>query len=575
MVALFGLIFKPSIITTTNLGIRLNTSTQKLAAIAQPDYWLQNQPFDQASTSSIEISDPHQILVQHPHLNQLEIQGDGLTESQWRGFPNIKIDYDIPDLKVGLINTEWNKQLNLGETLLISGNIQVPQNSDLVNKKLIIKLFDPALDKVSEIEIEAEQRFSIQTQPKLAGNLNYTVEVSVSGSIDSKQPLLQQSIHTSVVSRNDVRILVIQSAPSFETKQLQNWAAERGAKFVVKTKISRDKYIHRSTNFSELSNFNLSVELFNRFDLVILDGRGFIELSETHRQWLTESVEKGLGVLILADETLLKTQSQADLLSGMQLEEQVGTVAANLSWLDNNNRWTQPTEFVVDTLAATIKLDQGLVINAKKLVVTAGGKVIAQQQDYQSGHIAINIFNRSYEWVTLGQSRAHSQYWQSLIANIATRRPLEQMLEVAEKQLNFTNQLTQICVDTKQTLTTIKVQAMEKPSIVHELLLEKSTDFDSKYCGSFWPEKSGWYQSIVSNSTILDSQFYVESAADWPAQLQREKIKATMMKQKAYQQSSNSEQGSRAISLWIFWWLMVVSASILWIEKKFIASEFA
>ncbi len=571
-ISLIGFIVRPSLSTTEDLVVRLNTSSKELSSIDAADYWLRTQPYDQLNTSSIEISNPEQILLKQPSLKQLEIIGDGLTESQWKGFPNIEIQYQLPDLKVGLINTSWNKRLNLGDTLLVSSELQVAKNSELDNKKFNIILFDPAGDKVAQVEVQPGQRFNLQAQPKLAGNLNYTIEISASASIDSKRPLLKQSIHTSVSNLSNARILMIQSSPSFETKQLQNWAAKSSAKILIKSKISRDKYIHRVINYSALKTYKLSTELFSYFDLVIFDGRGFTELSSQQQEWLTESVATGLGVLILADTSLLTMKSPMLLLKGIHFQTLDENKVTNLSWLDNNHRWTAATEFEVETLAAKMTLNKKLMSRPQKLVVASDGAIIAFQKNYKLGKVAINLFSQSYQWVTLGQSRVHSDYWQSLIANIAKPSEANQIQQVPREQMLFSQQLAKLCLDSKLPSASLSVRFMQENSKQHRLLLQQDKLSQLKQCGYFWPEKPGWYQAKADVSGVPDMWFYVESISDWQAHVQRQKIKATLAKQASYHQLVPKQHYLRPLNQWIFWWLFVVSASLLWLERKFLAS---
>ncbi len=578
---LSGFILKPEIHSSQPMKVRLNTSTEALPSVGYPDFEVINshQLSKQQSNRSVNrILDPEQILFQYPKVEKIEVIGDGLLESQWKAFDNLMIDYSVPELTLGLINVEWSKTLNLGDTLLITGELQLQENTSSKDKKFTLQLVDPADNTVSQVQIEANNRFMISTVPKLSGNHRYLLKLlrnDLTKEQLNQSHKIQQALHTSVTDNSQVRIAVIQSSPSFETKQLQNWAAEKGAQFFVKTTISRNKSIDRSTNFPDLDSNKLSADFFNNFDLIIFDGRRFSQLTKQQNNWLKDAVEKGLGLLILVDHDFIKMKNLPVVLEGIQLELLNQSQQSTLSWLDNNNHWTTPIETPVTWVAARITIDPLKTVNSQNLVIADNGETIVHQQDFGSGRVAVSLLKTTHQWATSGKSIEHSHYWQNLISHISRTGETDRIFLVNNRAVNFSNHLTTVCVQTNAELNSLKVLFKGINDNQQTVLLQKDITIPAHRCGVFWPKQSGWYQLLVdvaqeSRNQKLNSWTYIESESDWLAHQQIKRIKATLRKQQAFMSpSENFVDHTQAINRWIFWWLSVIGSTMIWLERKF------
>jgi hypothetical protein len=98
--------------------------------------------------------------------------------------------------------------------------------------------------------------------------------------------------------------MIWQSAPSFETQQLSRWAADTGAQLLVRTQISRDRFLNQRINLSGDIAISLSPSLLATVDMIVLDGRQWLALGSADRSSLLTAVSEGLGLLVLMDAEL-------------------------------------------------------------------------------------------------------------------------------------------------------------------------------------------------------------------------------------------------------------------------------
>jgi hypothetical protein len=94
-------------------------------------------------------------------------------------------------------------------------------------------------------------------------------------------------------------------------------------------------------------------------------------------------------------------------------------------------------------------------------------------------------------------------------------------------------------------------------------------------CAYFWPETSGWHRlQLVSGDSgdIVDQKaIYVFDTDQWLAQQRNQRVQATraMASNSTFQpQESRAKWVSEPINPSWLWLTLVLSASILWLERK-------
>jgi hypothetical protein len=94
-------------------------------------------------------------------------------------------------------------------------------------------------------------------------------------------------------------------------------------------------------------------------------------------------------------------------------------------------------------------------------------------------------------------------------------------------------------------------------------------------CGYFWPVKQGGhtFTNNSSDETINKetSLHHIEAKNTWQAMQQAAIIKATLVKQSLNSviQTQMKTNDYDQINPWYFWWIFVICASLIWLERKF------
>ncbi len=591
--AILALILQPQYKTDKNFVISLFTdanidNTNRDFVSAKNHFYLVTNQLNEANIRQSEpsylyqdktLQTPEQLLLKYPSLNELKIIGDGLTDWQWRNFPEIKIDYQVPTLIEGIVNPNWKSNISLGESLVFNGRLQ-SVSANIYRARLL----NPAGEIVAEKNLLAGEIFELTAKPKLTGQHLYTLEI-----LDHQQiPVSQQILSVNVSANGPARILVVQSSPSFETKQLQNWAAENGAQLLLRTRISQGIDSSRSTNIAKpqmkkIKLLGLSQTLFDQFDLVIIDGRRLLMMSKREKTELRLSIKNGLGLLVLADQNLLATTKKEipELLNGFQLMAL--------------NRPTEIIPYIVsEELSRTALSDNFIPLVAQSisssektgslqsLVQSSQGHILVAQKNTSLGKVAISLLQQTYRLVTSGQQVYYSQLWQHLIKQIA-RKDQQSMIYINSNQpFSFEKQRLEICYrrssSEAQPVTSLQLASRSGVADSQSLLLQTDPLLKDRSCGYFWSKTSGWYTisselPVDNPRKFTDLDFYVVSKTSWLAHQQHHKIQATKAKQADFTRKTIQAAHWQKTDEWIFWWMLVISASLLWAERKFLSQE--
>lgn len=524
--------------------------------------------------AATQIESPSQLLSYQPRFGNLHIMGDGLSLSQWQdmqllmgeAFNNISVTFSASTPRLGLVNMSWPRELAVGQFIEVTGQLQGIDEL-AVDTIYELNVLDPVGQLVETIRLKASERFSLSFPAKSMGQWVYRLQLSKPGDM---QPLLDEPLAFSVTKPSPVRILIKQSAASFETRQLKNWAAQFGSQISVLTQISQTKDIRQNINLSaaELKKITspFTKQAFIHFDWLLIDGRALLALTSQHMTALKTAIKNGLGVYIIADNALINAWPvpSLDWLSDIKLQPlDVASFSAIPIWPHSKIEGVMPLAKAIITSA-----------NNSFLVQSNDAQILVSHSKVGLGHVAVSLINGTYGWQTSGLTEQYSHYWQSIIFGLAKPRQAPYWLNAASDTLPWVNQHQQKCLlgATASGVTTYDQQ----PS---SLVLTQDILQVEQRCLTIWPTNAGWHKLAWSQNsalaatphkqdTSIETWFYAHSEQDWQEWRQ---VQNRLVSQKIAQQQNIQRFEKTSVKsldkIW-FWGLLVLSMSILWLERK-------
>lgn len=611
--AIIGLISDIKIKTQTEMSAVLltyGTSQQQIESIPIDDntqiFLLSSLPNWQASldlstlTKPLLIDNVGEILLYQPQITQLSVYGDGLATQQWQMLDtliNATVDEDSSEqhlhvnfypsnIRTGPTNLIWPKQLILGQPFYITGTFSAQSEDE---KRIFkISLSDAYDEVVDEFLIKHNERFNLSASLKSQGLFTYQLKV-----FDDDQTLLMsEPVSFNVTSAEKIKVVIKQSAASFESKHLKNWLAEQGEEVLVFTQVSKNKYIQQvvnatsdveaisKVNKADKSTINMIEKMFTStwlkdIDLLYMDGRAVLSLKKDEIEQVEIAIKNGLGLIIIVDDELLLSSNEVlshSLLAhvypqeGWPLNTKVNQGLTTIPrWLRSKDEHTLPYTNAILPKA-----------NGEVLIEGNDGQALSVTHNYGLGSATFSLINSSYQWLTSDNKSHYSRYWQYIIEKTARSEQESGWQKPPTERIYFQGENQRICAQLNESgVTNLQIKNINLlPSIV----------IDSAYCGVYLSDYLGWHNftltnkksalnqentrdSLQNNRDLNTQSVFIYSQQNWLTWQQLLKHEASNV---AYKNSTKIESkvSYSPIDKLTFWWLLFISSSLLWYERK-------
>jgi hypothetical protein len=501
------------------------------------------------------LLDAGQLPLREPALGTLTVTGHGLEAEQWLRLPDdLAIDFDPPPLG-GLVAAAWRRSLMQGEPLIVTGRYLDAPSEDATT----IELLDPAGVTVAAHDLLSGDAFELITRPKAPGLLEYRLRV-----LGNEGELHTEPVPVYVRSGERPLLYVLQSAPSFETRQLRNWAGDSGATVVVDTVITKGRELRQLVNADRLADDRLSPALLEMITLAVVDGRAWAGLDAGRRAWFEAAVREGLGLLIMADGDLAEYLEEDDpLLQGLELAERQRDEDGYVPvWEGSQSEQQLPLpglELVHQDGAALTRIESGEVVEAYRNVGL--------------GRVALSILRERHRWLTSGDEATYTAYWARLMGRLGRPAPLPYLLPPADDAWPRPQQRIRLCAMAGDTDVSFEVAPLQgKPML--ELESAAPSVGGPRRCAEFWPGRAGWHRARLyagdDGEGRSEAYFYVFGEHDWQTHWRYSRQQATLRRASASASDPAEMTRTARVDIDPLWpWLVfMISAGLLWLERR-------
>lgn len=476
------------------------------------------------------------LRVAYPQATTLAILGAGLGDTYWHADRSWQIQFEPPQEKLGLRYVNWPRRVNTGDPLVVRGRIKgSPPGA--------AHLLDPAGDIVERTQIATDGTFLLTGSTRSPGRFLFRIELATaSGDIVESQPM---PVH--VAEPEPIDVLILLSAPSFESRYLKNWAARGGARLALRTAISRDRYREEFVARDAVPLAELGRARVADFDVVVTDQRAWRTLDAIERNAIYAAVEQdGLGLAIMALDPQLPAGDAARFPALLpSITRDVALAVADAAAAASTV-----------TLAAARFSDD--LSDERVALRDVTGRPVVAYQPYGAGRVGVTLVADSHTLVTAGHVQQHARYWRTLIHALApqTVRPGSEM----SPALPLVDQRTQLC--------TFGAPLANRAVIDEDLqvALRPQAYRPGEHCGYWWPDQAGWHTLRMND---LTQHVYVYGPDDWASVRQANATSATQLAaQRTPVASSLDEQRISPVPRWWFAWPLLAVAGLLWLEQK-------
>jgi len=485
----------------------------------------------------INYSDDQLIIKDEDTPDSLYVLGHGIKPYDLWQLDAIKVKYLGGQALKGISDLKYETNSTVGTQAIINGRyLNATPGSKLV-------LEDPsgeALDSISLLT-KTTQEFQLEVPLKVQGKylLNLIEKDSLGNSIRKKPlPII-------VAEQNQLNILILNNFPTFETKYLKNYLAEKGHQVLIRSQLTTNRFKYEYFNMDDRPFAAITKKALAPFDLLIIDAISLQNLSKSKRNTLENSVRAdGLGIFIQPNDSYF--QSHRNLFSFKFVPDDNKT--STLEACPKIDIESYPFSFNSEFGLETILKDKSKPLSAYKRM--------------GAGKVGTTLFKNTYELLLNGHTEVYQHIWS----------------EIAENLSESENPIAEWHSDTPFTFNDEPFNFKLRTTIPHPMVsangdynipMRQDLNIASLWKGVTYPRDIGWEKQYIQQDTTAVFEYYVTTSTHWQTLVANNTITTnTRHFNTQYQSEQSITKPMKPInSIW-FYLIFIISMGYLWLEPK-------
>ena len=339
-----------------------------------------------------------------------------------------------------------------------------------------------------------------------------------------------------------LRILILNTFPTFETKYLKNFLEAKGNSILLRSQLSRGLYKFEYINRDPDPVYELTRELLEEFDLVITDYQAYRRLSPGSRSALEESIaQDGTGLLIQPDDSFFRRSEQ----DGYFVFESDNLLQLNAS----------KPELVVEKYPYTF------ANSFPVQPIPLDHYVPAAERPLGNGRVVTTVLRNTYRWLLKGEEAYYEKFWSLLLRRAAARQTPTATWE-ARTHLPRRDAPFEFRLHT----------AIPKPEVINQrgarIPMAEDVLVEGVWNGREYPGRTGWNHLRLKGDSLADFPYYVYGEGSWST---RESFATRQANRRQFgrnQLKAERQQAYLPIRPAWFYISFLLSMAWLWLEPR-------
>ena len=484
-------------------------------------------------------SSEEQILKESSIPESVFVLGHGIKSYDLWQLDSVETSY-IGGLEIkGITRLKYDANNYVGNPVTFKGRY----TNATKNIKLVLE--SPSGKPIDSILLSSDEKqdFELSADLKIKGNFLYQlIEKDSSENILSNNPL-----PITVKNQNSLKILIINEFPTFETKYLKNYLAEKGHEVFIRSQLTKDRYKYEYFNMAKRPTVSFNRKNLEALDLMIIDANALSKISRKNRNSIEQSVrEDGLGLFIQPNESSFSSNNA---LASFNFQRNKNTVTTISEW----------SRAEVNTYSFRFK--PALSLQPIKISST---KTLAAYKNLGIGRVGTSIIQNSYELLLNGHQSVYQEIWSNIIERLSKKSFPNSEWEMVNSMV-FQNEPADFLLRTK--IINPKVLSYEN----NQIPLTQDIDISSLWKGTTYPKEKGWTQLKTTKDTSEFFNYYVQDSTNWKsiqAYITSNENKRHLNKKKASNINSSDYKSSETVNPIWFFALFMICSGYLWLEPK-------
>ena len=512
-----------------------------------------------------------------PEVGRLRLLGDGLEPAELPALAGLRVEFApgpaSTDGRRAVRSLRCPRVLAAGEPLVIEGVLAgLPAGG---SSTLTLETPDGTSTTADTAPADADGAAGfILRAPAPAAAGRWPVRLR------SRDDAIDATLGVEVRTPALPRVLVLESAPRFDTAALRRWYEEAGGVLRARLRVGQDRYRFFAAAGSPAGEFDaLDAALLAGCDLVVADARALAALPAPERDILRAAVtDTGLGLLALADDAVMPPAAPAPDRAWIfpWTVRPSGDAAGPDADAEHLARpdWPglgSPAEIPLPVPPCEIVLRSGQA----GVVRDDQGRTLAAAAACGRGTVALTLVRETGRWRRADAPGLFAGYWSTLFSRVA--RPLENSARwtlsdgddgpvFVDRPLDF---VWSGAADAPPPTARINDESDTPP-----VALAPAADSlaPGRWQATFWPRRAGWHHlASVDGGASLD--FLVSSVESWPELAAERRRSATIRFAARTPDRSSAIAPAEPSPVPAGWWFggFLVGAGFLWVERRLAA----
>ncbi|MDF0709164.1 hypothetical protein [Flagellimonas okinawensis] len=428
----------------------------------------------------------------------------------------------------------------LGETLEVRAKYSGPEQGHWA---VLADNGGNPLDSVPFEQIK-EQEIILKAEPKASGRFVYHLLER-----DQEGTLSDEPIPVEIVEGKPLKVLMINTFPTFEAKYLKNFLTERGHEVLARTQLTKGKYKFEFYNGASNPIYGFTNENLASYDLLIIDVDSYIGLGDSSKNALEQAIKSnGLGVFIQPDEGLFQvSRDHLPFKFKRDVASEFGTGETG------RNLHKYPFQFQSSVRKQDIGLDS---------------LVVAAYVPMEKGKVGTTLLQNTYQLVLDGEQDLYARIWTQILKNTVSSwegaLQWKRITRYPRKDEPFDLEIRTSYED--MTLTT--ETGVSIPLLQDALIAQKWT-------ARHYPRKTGWNQLQFALDSLVPVSFFVHAdealtSIDNYQTLKANRYRFGSENDFGVSVSAPKEELLPISPIW-FYAVLLLSLGWLWLEPKLIS----
>lgn len=482
-------------------------------------------------------SDNQPIIENTDYPDSVFILGHGLKPFDLWQLDAYKTAYLGGNVLNGISELKYNTTNIVGAQAIFNGRYL---NATPGHRLILKSPGGEALDSITLL-LKKSQDFQLTANLKVKGKFLFElVEKDSLGNSITTDPL-----PVNVSEQNQLKIVIINDFPTFETKYLKNFLAEKGHEVLIRSQLTKERFKFEYFNMTNRPMIDFSQENLSSFDLIIIDAISLRKFSKKQKDALETSIRvNGIGVFIQGDNSYYKSPN--NLFSFKFIPDK--NIITSLNKWQRVKMGTHAYRFKNEFNLQSIFQNKTRVLSAYKRVGL--------------GRVGASVFQNTYEALLNGHTQAYQQLWTKTIESLSKiENPLMEwntkaLFAFKNEPFNFQLRIAE---------TNPIVIANEG----YNIPMRQDIDIATLWKGSTYPRDIGWKKQYIKRDTTAVFEYYTTTSQHWQTLIAYNTI--TINKRFFNNHTLKDHKSVKPMrpinSIWFFL-IFIISMGYLWLESK-------